>query len=230
MSCNNCKSINTPIDELCNDCLCDSSLVISVSEIKRIYKLTDANIENAKLIKSSHKYHGVKYLRKDIEELVQTVMKDLSDDNKQKISYLRQTSKVLHSGKNKKIVADRTKFIMEYLVDIATKYDTIDITKERRICNAIARFAKTTDITAINLIIPIIEETIQKHNRRSKIYTMIDLQIDPKYTHRAKASPECNEYIKSGLFLDLTFANIKNNIEIDMQRDDRIKNILIEVE
>ena len=76
------------VDEICVECRFDPLVVISTTEIKKKYRLTDDDINNADLFSITFNTHGnigTKYLISEIEELVEKLVKDLPESDKKKL-------------------------------------------------------------------------------------------------------------------------------------------------
>lgn len=182
-------------------------MVISATEAKRKYKLTDAEIRAANLFTmafSGRFYSGVKYLIEEIEELAETLTEDLPANDKRKQAYVKQKRirDEIQNEIDKKIEYKNN--VKDILQDILMKIDpTIDINKDFDIPGFLDNYALDINIspndTAL-LISDKIKILVEERDSKKKKQKEIDERIAAeweieKYITMAKSHVNYCKYI-----------------------------------
>src|SRR3989304_6047599 len=125
--CYSCKiSLSRYEKKLCGNCSFSSSVSIFKSEVKQLYKLTDDDLDDADLFSIHpiiHRNVTTKYLIKEVEEFVSNFTKDLPDDDKRKIAYLKYKQEKNIQEEKEKIFHQREKSIKEYVKLLVSRYN-----------------------------------------------------------------------------------------------------------
>ena len=136
MNCISCnKEINSKSTKnICLDCRFDPDVMISYTDVKKKYKLTDDEIDSTKLFFVQFKIHGnigTKYLRSEIEHLADELTKDLDPYNKKRQAYLKQKELIDEIKKKEEEYINMKKKIKEDVLELVKKYDVVvdDVTK-----------------------------------------------------------------------------------------------------
>ena len=93
MSCYNCKKDNNDsYHPICINCQFNPAVMISKSDAKRKFKLSDCDLEKSDLFCISFEtiyYSGTKYLISDIINLSAELTKNLPNNDKKRQAYLK---------------------------------------------------------------------------------------------------------------------------------------------
>ena len=192
----------------CRSCKSDTSLVISFSNVKKIYKLTAEELNDADLPTITNGLRR-KFLVSDINDLATKIYSELPDNNKRKMKYLATSANEL-----------RKKQIDEYI----EKYDVDFIATVQ---NQIDTFMDTTYIT-LDEVIPQLENKYEeyklKKDRQMRLVQNLDKYLKTYFDAKNIAktldlSPELTPYLKLSIFSD-------NNILIVIKKSQQYKSYI----
>lgn len=240
--CKNCRIDINKYHDLCHECYTNPEVMISHSEAKQKYKLTndilEEQIEDHNIFYISFEvYHNVcyKYLRKDIHNIAKDIVKNLDRSDKRTKAFNRQDitmSKVIEKD-NK--IDERNNMITEILNSFLEKLDSsFNVNDYKKIINSINSCARNFDITpfiASNKILLDIQKIVDienyQKNKKNKIQKLIEGCIDSKYILEAKKHKKYNEFICDGEIdkVDKYYDIIKKHVDDIKSRDDRIQKI-----
>jgi hypothetical protein len=105
---------------ICTICERDIKIIMSVSEVKKTYRLNENDIENVK------KYtirKQTKYLRKDIHACAQKITESLPSDDKRKIAYTTQQQKYKTEKDKNDSIVEYKNMVKNTLYKLAAKFD-----------------------------------------------------------------------------------------------------------
>jgi hypothetical protein len=130
MTCINCETeISNRYDyKICSDCKYSDAVMISLTEAKRKYKLTDEEIDEAELFYiqfTVHRNLGTKFLISEIHELARKLTKNLDMSDKKRVAFSKFDD--LYAEK-KRIEEEFKKFkqnIVVHIKDIASKHEIV---------------------------------------------------------------------------------------------------------
>lgn len=223
MNCYNCESnIGYKKTTLCKQCTFDPNIVISTTEAKILYKLTNEEINNANLFKITFKVRGnigTKYLRKDIRDLAVKLSKKLPFDNQQKqsqllnkktelINFIKDLLKKINYGNEYNFLGDNT------IISIMNKYVEEDYES-----------IVATSMYIVNIIEHKIIANMDQILRKKEINKKINLVIKKEYLNHALTHPNCEKYIKDGGDMDKCLSLIKIDIINIIKKDERKREI-----
>jgi len=238
MSCVGCKKPVSKrlVAEICVDCRFNQEIVMSTTEAKKRYMLTDNDIAKAKLFSISFNVHGnvgTKYLISEIEQLAYTLSKDLPDTDKRKIAYTKQKAVKDEVKLQKDKLNDLKLKLKDEVMCSLSKYN-IPLTKSviDNIDILIASHCKDCNINVFATATRIIDEVnrayiagIEKQQRTTELDDLINKNIDANYIKKAYEIPAYNNYIQNNTYkldktfdLNKTFELIQSNIQMQIQK------------
>lgn len=242
MSNKNCYICNVPIKsywKLCSSCNFDPEIMISTTEVKKRYKLTDDDLDNENLFFITFEvYHttGTKYVAKEIHKLAKKITAKLPDNDKRKIAFLKQEAKMNEIKEQSRQRKERYKSLVETVNSLVTKLDEQKyLTSEVNayILELINGHVDDPNIRIFETSIKILDyvklriDLIKRcENRKKRMDAAIESNFEEIYTDKAKERPEYKDYIDSSGIYDkqdqeLRFKQCFNNIKayVDEIRD-----------
>lgn len=236
MECYNCEKSITKYNkkQLCRECTFDPTIVISLTDVKRKYKLTEKELEEAALFSITFQIHrntGTKYIISEVEKLAEEITKDLEDTDKRKIAFLRQKIIMKQIKTEKENLLEKKQKIEEHVKVLMQKLDHTEDINECLIIELIDKYLKDPNISifdaaynVFNDIVKIIEEHKKKREKRENMDILINEKIDRKYIKKAKEHPTYHEYIeKEGLSIKKCYSKIENFIIKEINKIERKK-------
>jgi hypothetical protein len=231
---NKCYSCNIPIsyyNDLCNGCKYNPDIVISLSEAKNKYKLTNEQIDDADLFNIQFDMYGTigtKFLRKDIHELAKTICfnyNNNNNNNKMKLAFYKQQMVFDEIITNSKNTADKKKLIIYNLEANIMKLDySYKIDDHPDILDYIDKYANDPEYTPFVSSNLILKKIIKHLEKITQIDKLIDSQNwDIKYSSIAKSCSLYRNFInnrsvKSVETEENNLNNIFNIIKSDIER------------
>lgn len=239
-----CYICNTPINQyykLCSNCNFDSDIMISTTEAKRIYKLTNDEIDEGDLFYITFEVHGntgTKYIRQEIHDLAKELTEALPDKDKRKMAFMKQEGFMMERKETEKQRKERYKSLSETVKNLMEKFDDDKyITAEVRVSIS-GLINKYTDDSNISILVAAakvldyvkdkIETTKRLENRKKNIDDLIVSQLDEKDWETARRHHNYIIYINDDTGsnkLEEYFSKIKKTIDADnlknKQRNDR---------
>ena len=189
---------------ICYPCRSDANVMITTTNAKKKYMLTNQEINSADLYSCEISYkhaHGFKYLVKDIEMLAEEVFMDVDFNDKRKQKYLKNIEE-----DNAKIILinEMKESILAYFEE--HEMDVDDDTEA--FIESLVRYKYTCDVADVIGII----------KRKIKINSMLNMCDDePEFIERAKEHDEVDLYVyEHHTSLHETFATIKTDIGNEM--------------
>lgn len=203
-----CRGCNEPLSkyisfEICTDCRYDKNIIISRSSAIRKYKLTNEEINNAKLYSISFRVsgnYGTIYLIDNIENLAHNLTKNLDDNNKKKKAYIKQKLAREPYKKSKQITNERIKIITDdvnMLLAILDPDISVETFKNYDIRHEIISLAKNHDMNVMNASTIIYDILNSMYTRKNDLDKLIDDNIDEKYIRRMKLSRDYKDCINN---------------------------------
>ncbi len=235
MECINCKiEVSARAsDPICVDCRFDPNVMISLTETRLKYKLTDEELENGNLFQINfvcHKNYSTKFLRSEINELAMVLTKDLDDTNKKKKAFNKQNDifMIIDNKKNTRI--ERIKNLNNVCSDLLVKHSVVMIPEITEYMTKLIN-EDESDFDEFQLALKIVDNVnilykkiLYKQERKKKLDDMIENNFDSRYL---KLIHQHNAYIhfdKNDTLPEFTFNVIKNDIERIKILDDLINN------
>ena len=193
--CINCtKKISNRFD-LCAECTFNPEIMISQSEAKQKYKLTDDDLEDSNLFYICFKIHGnigTKYLREDIHELATKLAKD----DKRKKALQKQQEYLEPIMKKKKEIKERKKLINTHVEEYLTKLEIrYKIDEHPNIYILIDECSKDLDKSALLASNYIINEIENEVDRIIELENFMKKNINEKYHKDCKSIKYYKDYI-----------------------------------
>jgi len=191
----------TNVSGMCAPCKSDPNVTISTTNAKRIYKLTNHEIDEANLFSFEINFHGargIKYLLDDIIDLAEIVYSKIEYADPRKQAYLKN----IDSNDSRKHDIDNTRNIITGFID---KYH---IKCDIYMINMIEHFIKRRYDSDPNII-------INRIKRMIKLDRLINKHIQPKYITEAQNSTIYQTYIYADtvITLDATIIKIEKYIQ-----------------
>ena len=165
-------------NKLCENCYWNYDIIIYKSQAKKLYGLTDEDIDKADIfcIKENYKKtkkETTKYLIRDIEKLASNLVKDLPDDNPKKITYLIQIKIKEDKKKEEEQLKKRKQDFKKYLEILFEKYsktykDVVEMDKEDYIKYIIYKYSfdpNTKFVDSVNRISTYFENVLKNSNK-----------------------------------------------------------------
>lgn len=237
----NCQICKIPIKryyKLCTNCYFNKDLMISSTEAKKIYKLTDDDLIKSKLfsVQSNFKsFISIKYIRAELYEYVKNLIMDLPYNDIRKIAF----TKLEEAKEQEFLFAKRRASLLDTVNNLMIKLDVdkqIELQIEPYINKLIDSYANDPDIRIFDTSVIILEkisDEIQNiknlQRRKEMINELIEKLIDKKDWNKAKTHPKYleftdkdNKYNVNPRNLNAYFTEIKNNIDEENLRNKQI--------
>lgn len=227
------------LKNICVECKFNPNVVISHTEAKRKYKLTDEEIDSADLFFIQFKIHGnigTKYLISEIETLADKLTKDIDLCDKRKQAYLKQKeiNDKIRDKQNK--IEERTQLIKTEILELIKKYG-IEINND--IDTYINTLLIKSDVMNIdNMSVIKMVDNVNKmyiknkirYERKARIDRNIEKLFNKKYHQIGYNHYAYREYIESKIkhrkeALEL----ITKDIQKVVDRENREKEIIKEI-
>lgn len=203
MKCINCKTVMDGwIEIICAICKCDSDVVISLSDVKTYYGLTQEELVKGMLLKITY-IGGTKYLRSQVHGLAGKICRKLKDDDVKKSAYIKMDNyykekKVL---KNKRVTSLET--IRSICLDLLKKCDVQMLPEIEEYLDGLIEDDESEDydefhraIMITNDVYELYKEMSKKLNSKKELDDLIKKNFDCKYQEFAmihRAYEECIE-------------------------------------
>jgi len=217
MECINCKVSLSKMcyNEICVKCRFDNTVMISKTDIIQHYKLSQSDLDKAKLFYVEFTIHnniGRRYLRSDIHNLAQKLSADLPNNDVRKTAFQNMIDEV-NKTKCMKIKKDN---IMVNVTFLLQKYDIQNINIDLK--NIIEQFVNkqlSDDILSETLLcINICDKIWDFLNRKKLLDKKIEQHYGQYYVNFIQSNKEYNNHVLSlNMSLDSCFYNIKSIIE-----------------
>ncbi len=229
MECVNCKTgiSARASDPICVDCRFDPNVMISLTEAKLKYKLTEEELENGNLFQINficHKNYSTKFLRSEINDLAKVLTKDLDNSNKKKRAFNKQNDIFMVIDNKKNIKMERMKNINNICLELLVKHSVIQTPEITEFMTTLIN-EDDTDFDEFQIALKIVDNVnilykkiLYKQERKKKLDDMIENHFTNKYL---ELGYEHNAYVyfdKNDTLPEFTFNIIKSDI-------DRIKNL-----
>lgn len=231
---------------ICTDCRFDPTIMISLTEAKRKYKLTDNEIRKADLFHITfvvHRNIGTKYLTRDIQNLANQLTKDLDTTDKRKMLCMKLND-VINAEIEKDNLYEKRKQVIEELVKslISKAYISVDESLlfdcfSDSVENQINKYAADEDIDVFKAAMRLYDNIYANICRQRRIARRIkkmdkylEQVYDECYIDKIKNNAIYKNYvfINNDINVNTVIKNIKdlvNNIKqeeiIKQQKDDR---------
>jgi hypothetical protein len=204
--CFHCHKQNNSSKKLCQDCRFDKNAMVTYTDIKKIYKLTEDEIDKTKVyhetFRTKYGSKGVVYYIPDIIKFVEEFAKNLPDTDPTKKAVIKLN--IEQNEKQKK--EDAEKFLYCFILnDVKLNLSKYNIPKEFL---EIDYIQKTIKIKIINFVknhthnnnqdlfvINILECLDSMYTKKLEIEEKIEDLIDPFYKESAKKHPIYLNYI-----------------------------------
>lgn len=230
MSCYNCNKILKYAGlDLCGECKFDPAIVISKSEAKMKYKLTENDLVKANLFNIQFEVHrnvGTKYLIKDIEKLAENLTKDLDPMDKRRLAYDKQKEKMKIINQKREKAEERKNNILICLRDLLVKskdMDGLDIDKyinDFEFNQMLNTYVANSDLSEMDVVMDLMIKLESKINveknrmlRQQQIDNKIENELDAVYKSKAKKHWVYYDFINGTGDLETCFTNLKKVIE-----------------
>ena len=235
MECINCKTIISIkfTDQICVNCRFDDIVMISLTEVKNRFKLTEEELDKAKLFKIVFmvKYNvGTKYLRSQVVELAGKITENLPDNDKRKMVY-RMHKDIFDEIKLIDIeLDDRINNIKQITIDLLTKTDVVvDDVINMKISELAKIYIGNNNMTDFQMAMRLCDDMVKFYNilkdmfSRQKILDDLIIQkFGEEYISDVKLNYAYTEYIKHGkLPLDKTFSVISKQLQEKVDKEYR---------
>ena len=228
MTCIACdKEINN-LNDICVTCKFDPHIMISRTDAKRKYKLTDKEIKAEDLFCITFRIHGnigTKYLISDIENLAHCLYLNLDNADKRKQAYLKQLAIMndirAKQDRAKNKIAERTLNVYNLLAET-----DIDITVE--IKQLIDEYCLTNSTAGkiVNKIKKFHRDKLAESKRKIKLDKLIDEHVPDKYIKLAYKNPAYISYVKTNdLTIDEAYDQIYAVVQEKIDREARKKEL-----
>jgi len=181
MICTNCNQITKyNISKLCYDCYSNNNVVISFSNIKKYYKLSDEEIEKLQEIRRNKKpVKTRKYLSKEVEEYVEILVRDLPIDNVKKRAYIKHKEMQNKQNIDREKINDKEANIINISLDLIKKINTQITLDHEKVINLIDECCRDNipDYEAAQLVFQLVNklhmQSIEENNLMNIIENLI---------------------------------------------------------
>jgi hypothetical protein len=238
-----CSTCISKYREVCKDCLFNNNLTISLTDVKKKYKLTNINLKKTKLINFTYRTEwteATRYLIYDIHKLAKQIVQDLNDTDPQKRAYNKQDIIIKKRTDSNNKIKERIKYMTENVKFIIVKYDKnsiVDI-NNKKLQKIIIEQANNLNISSEDGIInittklpKIIKDEEYKNEKKMQIDTKINELIKNKEIQRGhikliRDHEKYKEYIlQNNNNLISTCDIIKNYVNINHDKETRKKKL-----
>ena len=231
MSCHFCKSkLKYYENDLCTKCKYDSDIVISFSEVKRKYKLTDEDIGNGNLLCIEFLMYNTycrKYLIDDIEKLACELTENLDINDKRKRAYIKQKNIRDELKRKKQNKEQKMEEIKEY-VEISSQKHDIKIGIDDSIQEMLDKYSESDNISVTYASLKIILymeqkiKIIKKQNiRKEEINNFIKNKYGTEYIKPILKIAPYKKYMNHSINKDDCFNEIDKHIQTIISKKKR---------
>jgi len=233
MKCINCKiGISSKSgDPICVTCRFDPQVMISLTDARLKYKLTDEEINKAHLFKINfvcHRNFATKFLRSEINELAKTLTNDLDNSNKKKQAFNKQNKSVVEYENKIKNKMFRIETITNICTDLLVKYSIEQNTEITKFMTNLIN-EDESDVDEFKTALAIIDKVdklykmlLHKQNRKIDLDNMIKNTFTDKYLNLAYEHSEYKLFDDNDKDTILVF----NQIKTDIMRINNLDNLI----
>lgn len=231
-----CTQCNKTIEhtqncDLCFKCQRDPTVTITPCNIKRKYKLSDAEIKSHKFKYVYKTFDQERYSITEVEELCQKIIKDLKPNGRnKKISAYRKQKHIMDGIREEKKKTGLLKIdVVKCVQSLLLKYDApINAAIDDKIKYYTDQYCIDTNIDVLSVSLQILNHIldhiaeIEKENQRKiDLDILVNFSVDPKYIPLTKSLDMYNNYIKHNQYsLYVTYFLILNYFQA--YNDDQI--------
>ncbi len=235
MECINCKTIISirSIDQICVNCRFDDKVMISLTEVKMKFKLTEEELDKAKLFKIvfTIKYNvGTKYLRNQVIDLAGKLTENLPDNDKRKMVYMKYKDIMDEIKQIDKELDIKINNVKQITIDLLAKTDIIvnDVIKAK-MSELTKIYIKNDNMTAFQMAMQLCNDIIKfsnllkdRSNRQKMLNDLIIQKFGGEYINDIKLNYAYTEYIKHNtLPLGKTFSVISRQLQEKVDKQNR---------
>ena len=218
------KCINCPAEindrctyQICVNCKFDVTVMISQTEAKRIYKLTDKEIYDAKLFFIRFTVHhnvGTKYLITEIHELARKITDNLDASDKRKKAFTKQDDMIREKTDREDKIKKLKQTLRSEVAEMLTKYDIIiDSFVEEQITETIRKYCDQNILSEFGVTMKICEDIYKYYKKKSTIDSQIVKQYGNDYLTMIIKFPLYKHYIENDKITDAdAFAHLEKMI------------------
>jgi len=194
MNCENCKIIIKKDHSLCDKCYSNKNIIISESEVKKIYKLTDNDLSNCRdeLWYNCYTHRVYKtvctiYLHNQIHQYVEKLVKTLELKDPRYKSFIKQDIIMTKIKDDHRLICENKINIINYIDSFIEKlnYDT-RYDYKYYISNNIETISHDYNGDFLQNVMPIIDIIKNNYAMAQRIYNYLDTEIDKKYHNNDK--------------------------------------------
>jgi hypothetical protein len=224
---------NSSCDKLCNNCRYDKNVMITATEMKKTYKISEEDLDKNEIynekFKTKYGSYGRSYYLPDIHKYVKNILMN----NKENPKYL-SLNKVKEMIDEKEHEKEKDKKVYEFVIEgINTNLSKYNIEKnfienkimkeliENKIRGLINSFSHNID----RFIILALEHIELYHNKKIDIDNKINERIEQEFKSEAKSHKCYEDYIFKNKNLDECIEILLKEQDKILYRNDRDENI-----
>lgn len=226
MNCYSCDNLITDKNktkyELCKKCSFDPNIGITLTDVKKKYKLTEDELDDAELFCitfHSNGYSGTKYLIAEVEELAEELTKDLDNTDSRRMAYLKQRNIMSSIKKERQDLLEKKEKIREHVKALLLKLDltcTIDHPEVIRLIDKYVKYNSLSIFDAANNVYDDIVQfqEVEKENagRKEIIDKFLEGKLEDKYFEKAKTLNAYQKYLENKLTINQCLSQIDSYI------------------
>ena len=218
------KNNDTCYSNVCHNC--QQTAMLSTTDAKKTYKLTDEEIKNAKLfsVEIDYRYaHGYKYIISELENLLIKLTENSQDSDKRKHIALKIIEK-------RNLIKKRYEFIQSEVILLLSKYDKkyIDnlLNKINKLSENHSKVINIDELDCISQICEIIEKKIIENIEKEKRIENIEKLLKKGDKKIYVTLNSYNNYINNGSDnISSVYKNIGEDIKKMKIKHKKIKEI-----
>lgn len=239
-----CNISKCKISELCRDCLFNEEITISLTMVKKKYKLTNVELDKSNI--PEHNYRTTwttasRYLIKDVHALSKKITKKLEYKNPKRKAYEKQDIIIGEIQEKREKIEKRFKYVSECLCDAISKYKKNELLKikDKMVQVKMCEHASNLDISeddavihSLNYYTTILNELIKREERKDLIEKRMKEMIKKKemksgHIKLARSHPQYTLYIENlhREEINRTCVEIRDHVNMIHKKEAREKKI-----
>jgi hypothetical protein len=224
---------NLCCDKLCNNCRYDKNIMITATEMKKIYKISEDDLDKNKIyhekFKTKYESYGTSYYLPDLHEYIKNVL--INNKENPKYLLLNKVKEIFDKKENEK---ENDKKVYDFVIEgINKNLSKYNIQKnfienkimkeliENKVLDLINSFSHNID----QFIILSLEFIETYHNKKNEIDSKINETVEPEFQTNAKEYKCYEDYIFRNKNLNECMEIILKEQEKIIYKNDRDENI-----